>query len=275
MKNYGLVLKKPEAEAYVLGAANQLPKIVLRSDSDWSPFLPTYEAQEDKYETYGCTVWGTQNIIETMLKFLEGVEYNFSERYNYILARVRPPGADPHIVAETIRKQGLIKNELLPLTDTYDEFIKPDPMTTNYLFQGSLFKYTLKHELVWGWNQKITEEERYKRIKEALQYSPLGVSVTAWHEQNGVYIDQGQPNTHWTMLYGIGEKGYLIFDSYDHSHKVLSFDHHIEVCKRFQLIPRLPPGGAILDTISRVLKLISDLLSEMKKKLGFHEIPMR
>jgi hypothetical protein len=76
-------------------------------------------------------------------------------------------------------------------------------------------------------------------MKEALKYSPLGVSVTAWYEEDGVYVDRGQLNNHWCVCYGYiedeGETYWKIFDSYDHSTKMLHPDHNISFCKRYSL----------------------------------------
>ena len=239
IKNYGLKISEfPDEHAYVLGGALGLSKIVMRPDGDWTDFLPAYEPQFGAdWDSSGCVIWGHQNAIETMLKQRTWDEYNFSERFNYIIGKVRPPGSDPHEQIELIRKYGLVDSKFLPMNKTNEEFIRPDPMTKELLGRGEKFIYEVKHEYVWQNSQ--TKEQRMDKIKECLQYSPLGVSVTAWYEENGIYVDNGEPNTHWCVLYGIDNKGYKIFDSYDHSHKILSFDHNIQVCKRYALEPRL------------------------------------
>ena len=233
-KNYGLKISDiPDVGAYKIGGVS-LPKIVLQPDGDWSNYLPVYEPQfGGDWDSSGCVIWGYQNIIETTLKKLTGIEYNFSERFNYITGNVQPPGSDPHEQAEYMRKYGLISDVSLPMTKTYEEFITPKPMTEELLAEGKRWTYTMQHEYVW--NTPQTSDQQKTLIKEYLQYSPLGVTVTAWFEENGVYVDKGRPNTHWVELYGIAENGYKIFDSYDQSKKILSFDHHISLCKRILL----------------------------------------
>ena len=85
----------------------------------------------------------------------------------------------------------------------------------------------------------ISANERTKngKIKECLRYSPLGVSVTAWvyDDETETFIDNGIPNTHWCVLYGWNDKGWKIFDSYNQSKKILSYDHNIQMCKRYLL----------------------------------------
>jgi hypothetical protein len=72
-------------------------------------------------------------------------------------------------------------------------------------------------------------------MKIALKTSPLGVSVSAWYEENGKYVDRGTRNNHWCVCYKIDEEGVHVFDSYDHSKKILSLDHNIGRAKRIWL----------------------------------------
>ena len=266
LKQYGLVIGKEDPNAYILGGG-MLPRVILQEDGNWGPFLPVYEPQfNDKYDSYGCTVWATENCIETMLERLHPNEWNFSERFIYILANISPPGADPHHVMEVIRENGLIPNDLLPMTPNYEDFLKPKPMTDALLEEGLKFGYEVRHEYLWKFGDNPTKEERLKKIKEALQYSPLAVSVTAWFEENGVYVDNGQPNTHLTELFAIGEKGYMVFDSYDQSIKVLSFDHNIGMAKRFHLERSNKLQQVSL--LQKVLTLLKELVARLNTKVG-------
>ena len=234
IRNYGFKNPVITPDQYVLGG-NELPDIVLREDGQYNDYLPLYEPQAEKYESWGCTVWGSQNAIEILHKFLFNVEPNYSERYNYILAGINEGGGDPHISIETMRLQGLINQELLPIPDTYEEFKKPNPMEEKYLAEGRKFltEYEIKHK--WVLQGKETKEDRIKTLKENLKYSPIGVSVSAWTQSEDIYIDGGLPNNHWCVCYGWTDKGWKIFDSYDHSKKIYSFDSEILFAKRVLL----------------------------------------
>ncbi len=262
IKNYGLKFAPPDERAYVFGSA-RLPEVVLKEDGQWDNFLPVYEPQFNQFfDSFGCTVWGTQNALEILLKRITGIEYNFSERFTYILAKVTPPGADPHHIAETIRNNGVIPNDLLPMTSSTrrEQFLRPNPMTKEYLNKGLEFPYEVKHEYVW--QGSISKEQRTATMKKALRLSPLGISVTAWKEVNGVYVDDGKPNTHWCVCFGWNTKGWKVFDSYDQSIKTLSYDHNIEVCKRYYPEPstRLPQIGII----QRLINLYKTILTMLE-----------
>ena len=276
-RNYGLKFEEKDPEAYVLGGLGALPRIVLEESGQWDRYLPKYEPQYNSlFDSYGCTVWGWQNLIEIMLEQRTGVERNFSERFTYILAKITPPGADPHHVAEVIRNNGLINNDLLPMTSemSFLEFLRPNPMAKELVEEGLTFGYELKHEYVF--QNVLPKEERTKLMKEALRYSPLGVSVTAWYLENGLYVDKGQPNSHWCVLYGWNDKGWLIFDSYDQSTKTLSYDHKIQVCKRAHLEPsvRLQQISIIQRLINAIKALIGLMPTVVKKNDRVHEFCM-
>ena len=266
MKNFGLKFGEKDEGAYELGGFNSLPKVVLNESGDWTPYLPKYEPQfGGGWDTFGCTVWGTQNAVEILLKKITGIEYNFSERFTYILAGIKPPGADPHHTIETIRKNGMIDDGYLPMTQTLAEFVQPDPMSANLLNKGLEFKYELKHEYLWSGG--LNKEDRINKIRECLKYSPLGVSVTAWYREGDVYVDNGLANNHWCVLFGEAPNGWKIFDSYDQSVKTISFDHKIQVCKRFYLVPATYQTQ--LSLMEKILKAIQEFLGLYRKNLNY------
>lgn len=211
-----------------------------------------------------------------MEKRLTGVEHNYAERFNYILAKVKPPGADPHAVLESIRERGVIKEDLLPMTSTmsFQEFLRPNPMTKDLLTEGMKFGYEVQHQYLWPVGKKLTAEERKKILKEHLKYSVIPLSVTAWFQNvEGSYIDTGERNTHWCVLFGWNEKGdawydpelpegWKIFDSYDQSIKIIHFElHNFEMAKRIHLelnqyLPKMSLIGRILDLIGQVITAI-------------------
>jgi hypothetical protein len=263
IKNYGLKLRELEDfAAYKLGGI-ELPKEVLVSDGNWEKYLPSEESQiTPSFDTYGCTVYGTENIQQILENYYFGKTNEYAERYIYNLAKITPPGADPHDIAESFRQNGVIPYGLLPMTSTLEEYAKPRPVPSNLISQGIAHHYELRHQYLW--QRPVSKEERTKLIKEYLKYSPLAVSVTAWLNRDGVYIDNGQRNTHWTVLYNWNDKGWLIFDSYSPHRKILSYDHNIEVCKRYTLV--VSTRKEQLSILSKILQLISSWLGMIEPK---------
>ena len=223
-----------QPEEYVLGA---LSTEVKNPSGDWFSFLPVYEPQAEFFETWGCTDWGGQNQIEIYTKKVFGFEPNYNEIFNYILAGIGPGGANPHTTYESFRNDGLIDQPDIPFPKTYEEFRNPEQITERHkkLGQDWKNKWDFRHE----WLVKPTKES----VLENLKYSPIGVAVTAWFEQDGLYIDNGQPNTHWCVAFK-GTKTpqgivLTVFDSYDHSIKDIHPEHHISVAKRILLTKKI------------------------------------
>lgn len=231
--NLGFIEDIIDSTHYVLGKNTKLPNLILQPNGQWDKYLPKYEIQNENFETSGCTVWGWQNLIETLYCRVFGKEPNYSERFTYIRAGVTLAGASPHKVAESIRKEGLLDARELRNPQTYEAFRDPSAVTPQHLVkaQNWLQKHTFMHD--WLWTEPQTTEARTALLKEALKYSPVGVSVTAWiKDKHNVYIDNGEPNSHWCIIYGWNKRGWKVFDSYNHTRKILSYDHSIRYAKR-------------------------------------------
>lgn len=235
MKNFGLIEEVRNFADYIFGQ-NQMPTVPYVEDGDWTPWLPKYENQTTKLgdETSGCTVWGTLNCIETFMKRLYKDEPNYSERFTYLNVPIEPhKGANPHNTCETIRKYGLVNEEDLRMTRTIDEYLDRSKLTETLYAKGEkwLKQHEFKHEWVWDGEKP---KNYIELLRKALLTSPIGISVKAWDEDNGVFVSSGQVNNHWCMLYKIDAEGYpWVFDSYDHTIKKLAKDHNIRRAKRF------------------------------------------
>lgn len=261
MKNYGfspedIVIEPDEwLGGATLGA-------VVNPSGDWSDFLPAYEPQAERYETQGCTVWGSQNQLEILYKFLFGIEPNYSERFTYILAEVNPnKGQNPHKTYEAIRKYGLIDHKELPVPKTLREFLKPNPMTQKYLDLGLQWKGTHAYNHQWELSDNQDRVLQHRVLKNALKYGPVGVSVTAWQEDNGVFIDGGFPNTHWCVLFKYDGENPVIFDSYDHSIKKLASDHLIQYAKGISISKDTTEQQ--IGIMQKIISLLQELLSRL------------
>ncbi len=245
---YGFIKEAVKRGQYVFGK-QKLPQIVLQPDGQWIDHLPEYEAQaQNGWDTYACTIFGTINAIEILEARIYGVLNNYSERFHYNMIPVRPPGGSPHAAAESIRKNGMVAQNAYPMTETFEEYVLPEPVSLEIRAQGLewLDKRAFGHEYLWSvpwwafWRSEPTQEQKATLFKEALKYSPVGVSVTAWYDNgDGVYIDRGEANNHWCVMIGYEERAdgtyFKIFDSYDHEVKILSPYHRIESAKRYHL----------------------------------------
>lgn len=274
--NYGLIQDAIEATAYLFGD-NKVPYIFFNESGDWEPWLPKYESQADNYETNGCTVWGTQNQIETFHNFLYDTEPNYSERFTYLLTPVnRYKGCDPQKVYECIRKYGLVDNKDFPTPKDEEEFHDESEISGSLLAKGQywLKQYDLKHEYLWT----TPPSNALEVLKDALKTSPIACSVTAWYRnEEGKYYDKVIKNNHWVMIYRIDDEGIHIFDSYDLTKKTLTHDHYIKLAKRIYVNKKNKSGlikqRNILQVILDTLMFRKSLLSVIESSLGTDASP--
>jgi hypothetical protein len=268
--NYGFVAPTYADDHYVLGSSNSLVKIILCSDGQWDNYLPGREMQNiNDVETYNCTSFGTCNVFETMFKKMYAKNDNFSDRFVGIEAGTKPPGNDPHIVAEAIRHKGLISETLLPFKDItswmeYYSWKGGDKGQCESKGQEFLGKWIMGHE--WVYQNK--PQNWQDLLIESLKYSPLGISVSAWYQgQNGLYVDNGQPNNHWVCLYGYVKGQYWkVFDSYDLSTKRLAWNFNFNYCKRYGILVNVEPQYQ--NILSKLLAILKGYLSILSKSIG-------
>lgn len=239
--NYGFLEPTITDDNYILGGLG-VPKKVLNPDRDWTSDIPQGEIQRRNIETSSCTEYGTLNAIETLEKKLFGIAQDYSERFVAIGAGNTEIGNDPHTVAEWIRHNGLIEESLLPFTDqiqSWAEYVLPNPLPTKLTNRASKWLKThyFKHEWVFkGGNIK----DKQNNLLEALLYSPIGVSVAAWHEDSGIYVKaDNEPDNHWCLLIA-GKPGepWKIYDSYINDGKyikLLDWNYNFGYAKLFIL----------------------------------------
>ena len=263
MNHYGYIKDFQTRDNYVLGGLSKVPKVVLMPDGHgWGDYLPEREYQNiNGVETYNCTSFGTTSAIEMIMKKKFGLNVNYSDRASGINAGTYPPGNSPHKVAETIRSKGLLYETFLSFKDIHnvDEYYTPCPLP-DVLKQKCLLwtdRYVFYHEWVLP-----------KDIKEALKYSPLCIAVGLTYEHEGIfYKSKGQMDTHWLVLYDFDDvrKVWLLFDSYDLTQKLYTYDAEITDIKRYYIEEKTPQEqlkNAQLNFLQIILQYVKNLLAK-------------
>jgi hypothetical protein len=221
-QNRGLLLEPIAPEDFVFGADKSLETKFkgepLQSNADWRPFLPVEEPQAPKFETQACVSFATSNALEIILRRQFDRVHNFSDRFIATGSGTSPTqGNTPKRVADFIyRNWSVFEREWPADVSTVDEFYTTIPYTLKSLAIGRGAEFEFGYEYV---NPTLPE------LKKALQYSPLGISVPAWHLQNELYVrPNGATDNHFVVLVHIDDSGYLyVFDTYSPYLKVCSF----------------------------------------------------
>lgn len=229
-KNYGFKPSAIQLEHYKLGDGNLAPAIIMPQGHGWKDYLPADDLQSNsELETDNCTNYGTLHALVTLGKQKFSVQFQtaLSERYTGIMTGTGPGGNDPWTVIDTIARYcGVVPAVYLPFgpgVQTWQEYYSPNPMTYALYAMGAhwLKKYKVSYQWVTlpGDSQQIMQQ----KMREALQFSPLGASVFAWslHSDGRYYSDEPGQN-HWVTVYDyLADGSWCVFDSYDNTHKVL------------------------------------------------------
>lgn len=256
-ENHGFLPDILLEEDYVFGGL-KIPTKVLVEDGQWDSFLPEIELQHrNGLETQNCVTYATLNCLEILLKYHNKGNYNKSERYVGVMAGTTIRGNSPQRVIETIRKEsGLIDEELLPFDkdiSLWDRYYAPYPMTKKYIRIGKkwLKKYKVRHEWVLINNESGNKQEI---LKQALKYSPLGVSVYAWKWNDiGLYVKDDEKDNHFVTLYGyVDGEFWKVFDHYNDTHKKLEWDYAFNFCKRYY-IEKQPLKSNFINRIIQII----------------------
>jgi len=221
---------------YVFGSKS-LPsyatKVILQPSGFWGDSLPLIERQQQfGVESMACVPFTTLTICEILILRKYGIYVNFSDRFLAKVGGVTVTGSSPTKVAETLRKVGVPLEREYPFTKNIDSW---DKYYAHISSNSELYK--LAGEFLKAWNFKhYFVPNNPEAIADALKFSPLGMSVFAWAEEDGIYRQYGQ-DQHFTTCYASNKFGnyYNIFDSYDAFHKKYSHKTRPAIVKGYYL----------------------------------------
>lgn len=207
---------------YTFGSNKFIQPIVV-SDGDWRPYLPIEEEQNRRgVESSACFIEAQQHAIATLEERLFGeLNNNYSARFNALRANGTEEGGDPLEGAESIRKDGLINEDILPFNEditSWNEYHSYKGQSEALCIskgQEYLSKKTLNYDIVFERHESI--ETKYRKLKEALKYSPIPLSVTAWYRNdNGEYFKpEGSYDNHFVLCVYLDENNCpYIWDTY-------------------------------------------------------------
>ena len=189
MKNYGVILGQRDND-YVGGT---LPYIEENPLGDWTPYLPLGEWQRiDNVDLMACVTFSALNVLETLYYFKTGVRRNFSDRFTAKMSNTTPQGNYLYLVADSIRKDGLVDETDWPAPDdtTWDSYYLDIPQVVKDVAKDFLKDWMIQYEFI-----DVTRESLLKHIKQ----SPIQVVIPG----------------HAIMNFFTNDDIYKYFDSYE------------------------------------------------------------
>jgi hypothetical protein len=264
--DFGYIKDEIREDDFVFGGGHVPEKQIINPKADYRPYRLPYEGQALKYETWACVAFSILRAIATQHKLLTGEELNFSERFIAVLGKIRKPGTSPNKIADLVRENGLIPQEKLPMPDTYEEFLTPDPMDVALLVLGQNFlnKWDIKHEWVWK-DDDLKPEIKFEKLKKIMKYGTVCVSVYGWRKNGRVYFKrEADEDNHFTFLEHIDHKDFAyVFDSYHDGPKVLEPFYNFERAKVFFLLKRTEPRNTTKFVAIGIIKTLLEALRKL------------
>lgn len=251
---------------------------VINPSKNWRDIAINELQARNGVEPSSCFIEAQQAIIAVLLEFIYGIkDLNFSARYNALLSGGTAMGGDPIKGALSIKKDGLIPQEMMDWKDVecwndYHSWKGVDK--EKCIAEGKNFvnQYDMSYKIVFERDTPL--KTKYLLLEEALKCSPVAVSVYAWVEKDGIYYKpEGVRDTHLTMVaVGMNDKGQVIVrDTYEPFYKTLAKDTDFEFAIGWSVRKRNPQEMLDLakkNIIIVMYELVKRLLIQIKSVSG-------
>lgn len=179
---------------------------VRNPSGNWIPSLPTTERQSNRRtDTMACVSYSLINAIETQLQHLYGVDVNFSDRWLAKMSNTQINGNYLYIVAETVRKFGLVPQESWPEPPDYTWSSYYAPIPSHIQDKG--LEFLENWTINWEWVD-VTKDNLLKHLKQSpLQLVRPGHAVMEFYQENDViqYFDTYDPFQKTIPVSGISD----------------------------------------------------------------------
>ncbi len=231
------------APAYKFGS-NELLGTILRPNGDWRDYRPKDELQErNGVESSSCYIQAQQHAIATILEEQFGIiDSDFSERFNAFLSDGTQDGGDPIAGAQSIRHDGLIPDSLLsfsPDITSWDDFHSfKDGNEKDCIKTGKEWLKQWKPEYDIVFQRRDPIKYKIMQLREALKYSPVPMSVSAWYEgENNIFVKPPDSrDNHLVLCVYLDENNSpWIFDTYEPFIKQLEPNYSSDFAMRWAI----------------------------------------
>lgn len=241
--------KEVKEQHYKFGASKLPKKEIMKDGHGWKKFRPVAETQfKNDIDPQSCPAGATLNAYEHIGLALyknKGFQSDLSERHLAILMGMTGTGGVPWDAFEKIHAYGAIPEKYLPFDKsikTLKQYFSPRPISYSLFKIGLHWLTVYKPGAEWVITpyMNLTTEQKNARMKEALQYSVLGVAGYSWAlHADGKYYNDG-PDIHFFNIddYTEGDS-WDVFDTYEPYGKKLDWNYSPNWVIRYDLSRKL------------------------------------
>jgi hypothetical protein len=199
-KNQG-VIEGILPEDWVQGS---IPFEVRNASADWRPYLPLDEKQYyPTFDTMACVSFSLTSDLEMQAEKIDAREYNWSDRFLAKMSGTTERGNLLSVVAETVRKYGLVNEFTWPAEPINNRSEYYSPIPTDVIAKGKTeFPFGIAYEWI---------STDMNTLKYHLQHAPIQITIP------------GQNPNHAVVLVAIADGRYYYYDSYAPYLKSMSY----------------------------------------------------
>jgi hypothetical protein len=248
---------------------------VINPKADWRNLLINEKQSQNNTDSSACYIEAQQAVISGLLEYIYGIQdSNFSARFNALLSNGTPEGGDPIVGAKSIKKDGLIPEEMMSWKDIYnfnDYHSWKGVDKDRCIAKGQEFKnqYDMSYKIVFEKDTPL--KIKYDSIREALKRSPVAVSVYAWlqNEKGEYYKPDGVSDTHLTTaicLFVDDSNRLYVRDTYEPFLKVIAPNTDFEFAM-YWTIRKLSPEEQLKNAQRGFIIILLNYVSGLLKKI--------
>jgi len=203
-------------------------ELVIKPNGDWRNVeIPNEDQNVAGVESSACYIEAQQSSDATFKEYIYGIQDdNYSARFNALLSGGTENGGDPIKGAMSIKKDGVIPQEMMDWKDikSWQDFHSWKGVNKEQcIFKGQ------EDANQWDKRFKIIAEKytpletKFINLKEGLKRGLCQISVSAWYERNGQYYKpKGMQDNHFVKVEYVDKDNSIhIKDTYYPYKKVL------------------------------------------------------
>ena len=227
-------------------------KTIISADGQWDVVVENERQFTDNFDTFSCVSFGLNNQEEHYMLVRYGLTTNHSDRALAKMSDTQPNGNTPQKVYEARRKKGFLFESEWPWgqdVKTWVEYMKEIPQNLLTLAIGNAAEWSFWHDYV---------PTNDASLKEALRYSPVGVSVALMPDEDGRYYRPAEwQDTHLAVLKGYYENNdWRLYDTYPPFEKRIKAGYKFGVAKVIEIERQVVVESAW----AKFLKLLREIL---------------
>lgn len=211
--------------------SNKLSGVPLREDGDWRDYLPPEEDQNrGGVESSACYVEAIQHALAVIQEEQFNIkDKNYSARFNALLSNGTLWGGSPIEGVQSIRHDGLIPEDMMPFVDinSWDEYHSwkgVDESVCRKTGKAWLEEWGVGWDIVFEINESLSS--KYRKLREALKFSPIPVSVVGWYKRGDIYVKpEGASDNHLVLV--------VYLDPDDHPYILDTYYPYVKKLERY------------------------------------------